>query len=1041
MANFYAQYPAVSGGGGGASVGPNGSTAPTSSTEVGGVTPSGNLEPISVDNSGNQNVNVVSSVLPTGAATSANQTSEIAQLTSINGKTPALGQAVSANSVPVVIASDQSAIPVSGTVTAVQTVGTNLHVNVDNFPSTQPVSGTVMARVEDGGGTPINSTNGALNVQVNNTGAIQVGQTLGSNLHTVVDSGSITVTQATGTNLHTVVDSSALPAGAATAALQSNVQSAIGASATTAITIQGAASGVAIPITGSITATNPSVGTIGSTAPTSATEVAGVDTSGNLRSLKVDLTTNYLLVDGSNVTQPISASSLPLPTGAATSALQATGNGYLTTIASPIGLNGAAAPIYATQVAGTDGTDLRFLSTTSAGYLNVNVTNSSSSDPAAGPTGTTPPTYAIYTGFNSGGTFVGVSGTNPLPITASSLPLPTSAATNAALLAVQGSASGGGAASSSELVGGIYNSTLPSITTGQQVALQVDQNGRLMLGNSSATIGTVIDNNPAVGVIGTAAPTSAIQLGVVSPSNGDLFNLQFGQQSASSSLPVVLATDQSDIAVNTSSSIISSQPSSNSMAAANATVQYSVDAGGNFLITLTNGPGATSQWVGSVAFEYSYTGATWMALNAIPVTVPGTGAVTTSSATANGLWLIEAPPASGTSFGTGQTVEIRARMASYTSGTAYFFVAAQSAPNAKILMPWTYTVTSGNTLVGPIEASGISEIDVQISAITTTVYTAQGTNDPTATTWVTLPVQNLLTQGASTTTLSAATTYRIQTLGYKFVRVQCTTTGTVATIQGVSATFANPVFLTNYGNDLGVTINGTPAVTVSSGTITTVSSVTSSQDAIPGIIADVASAAITTTTTTAAFTPTFGSSYLVDIPVTAVSGTSPTYQVTVQESADSGTNWYNVYAFPTITATGSYTSPVITMTGNRVRYVQTLTGTTPSFTRAINRLQSSQSGYNVPTGGILTDASGTTSSTASTSTQILAANSFRKYLLIQNVGTAAIYINFTSAATIGAGSYELSAGGSLVQESGFVSGEPVNVISATASVPFTCKWA
>lgn len=129
--------------------------------------------------------------------------------------------------------------------------------------------------------------------------------------------------------------------------------------------------------------------------------------------------------------------------------------------------------------------------------------------------------------------------------------------------------------------------------------------------------------------------------------------------------------------------------------------------------------------------------------------------------------------------------------------------------------------------------------------------------------------------------------------------------------------------------------------TIASGTVTTVGSVTSSQSAIPGIIADVASAAIITTTTTATLTPTFGVGYIVQIPVTVVTGTLPTYQVTVQESADSGTNWANVYAFPTIITTGFYYSPPLFFRGNRVRYVQTLTGTSPSFTRAINRLQMS----------------------------------------------------------------------------------------------------
>lgn len=111
--------------------------------------------------------------------------------------------------------------------------------------------------------------------------------------------------------------------------------------------------------------------------------------------------------------------------------------------------------------------------------------------------------------------------------------------------------------------------------------------------------------------------------------------------------------------------------------------------------------------------------------------------------------------------------------------------------------------------------------------------------------------------------------------------------------------------------------------------------------AFPEQIVDVASAAITSNTTTATITPTYGFTYQVNIPVTAVSGTSPTMDVVVQESDDGGTNWYDVYWFPRITATGIYRSPAIQMTGNRIRYVQVFGGTSPSFTRAIHRLQGS----------------------------------------------------------------------------------------------------
>jgi hypothetical protein len=61
-----------------------------------------------------------------GAATAANQTTGNTSLSSLDTKTPSLGQATMANSRPVVVASNQSAIPVSGTF----------------WQATQPVSGT-----------------------------------------------------------------------------------------------------------------------------------------------------------------------------------------------------------------------------------------------------------------------------------------------------------------------------------------------------------------------------------------------------------------------------------------------------------------------------------------------------------------------------------------------------------------------------------------------------------------------------------------------------------------------------------------------------------------------------------------------------------------------------------------------------------------------------------------------------------------------------------------------------------------------------------
>jgi len=225
-----------------------------------------------------------------------------------------------------------------------------------------------------------------------------------------------------------------------------------------------------------------------------------------------------------------------------------------------------------------------------------------------------------------------------------------------------------------------------------------------------------------------------------------------------------------------------------------------------------------------------------------------------------------------------------------------------------------------------------------------------------------------------------------------------TTTWTIgmSSVENYSAqsVVVNDVKAQGLASNMGVAVTNTPAVTISSGTVTTVStvtsvttvaSVTSSNAAIPGIIADVASAALTTTTTTATLTPTFGSSYSVTIPVTVVSGTAPTLDVQIQESDDTGTNWVAIYDFPRITATGFYRSPVFPFTGNRIRYVQTVGGTTPSFTRAINRLQSSLSS-NTPYRQIIDRTISLT--TLNSTTPSLTLNGTSRVQLVINIGAA-----------------------------------------------------
>lgn len=91
--------------------GVDGASAPAVSVQIAGKDISGNLQTIFTDSSGNLNINSVSGTvsLPTGASTSALQTTANSSLSSIDTKTPALGQALAAASTPVVLTAIQLA--------------------------------------------------------------------------------------------------------------------------------------------------------------------------------------------------------------------------------------------------------------------------------------------------------------------------------------------------------------------------------------------------------------------------------------------------------------------------------------------------------------------------------------------------------------------------------------------------------------------------------------------------------------------------------------------------------------------------------------------------------------------------------------------------------------------------------------------------------------------------------------------------------------------------------------------------------------------
>lgn len=242
---------------------------------------------------------------------------------------------------------------------------------------------------------------------------------------------------------------------------------------------------------------------------------------------------------------------------------------------------------------------------------------------------------------------------------------------------------------------------------------------------------------------------------------------------------------------------------------------------------------------------------------------------------------------------------------------------------------------------GPLRAYEATSINANpnVAAITIAASTARIFTVPVNSRFIRARISTAFVGG----TVQASATLSQRAASFPTVNVQQATAGnlnvtvggTLPAIVGQGASGAalagNPVRMA--GSDGTNTRN---LVTDTAGNLLVV-------NPLPFSIADVASAALTATTTTAAFTPSFGNAYEVNIPVTVVTGTTPTLDVGIEESDDGGTNWFRVYDFPRITATGIYRSPKLPLTGNRVRYVQTVGGTTPSFTRAINRLQSIES--------------------------------------------------------------------------------------------------
>lgn len=291
------------------SVSSTGAAVPSSATFI-GANKSGNLVAPTLDGSDNLNVNVQVSALPSGAATEAKQDTGNTSLGSID----TFVGSIDANTISI----DTTTQSIDGTVTNIDNkIPANLTVTsnrleVDGSGVTQPVSGTV-----------------------------------------AVSNPGLTDAELRASAVPVSVASIPLASGAATEAKQDTQITSLGTINTT----------LGSPFQAGASIGNTSFGISGtlpafaSTPTVDIGTIAGIATETTLSALNTKVPSNLtvtstrLLVDGSGVTQPVSASSLPLPTGAATEAKQDTQITSLSTIAT----NSGKTPINTTG-SGTTGT-------------------------------------------------------------------------------------------------------------------------------------------------------------------------------------------------------------------------------------------------------------------------------------------------------------------------------------------------------------------------------------------------------------------------------------------------------------------------------------------------------------------------------------------------------------------------------------------------------------------------------------------------------------------------------------------------------------
>lgn len=594
-----------------ASVGATSSAVPGSASYLAG-NKSGNLVGLTLDTSGNLNVNVAAGGGGGSGGTSSNYGSAF----------PTTGTAIGASDgtnmqgLQVESSTNKNlrvALYNGGTEASI--TGSNA-LKVDGSATTQPItgsvtaSGTVTANQGTANATPWNEnlaqvggsslalgqTTMSASVPVtiaNNQSALTVSQSTGSNLHAVLDSGSTTtVTQSTGSNLHTVIDSGAITA-------TTNADTTIGGTTAPSkelliagktndgtpqyqplpegaggrsVIIEGVAGGTAVPISGTVSANAAQSGTWNinnisgaislPTGAAIASKQPAIGTAGtasnDVLSVQGVASMTPLKVDGSASTQPVSGTitvnGILVGQGSATSgengmltqgAVTSTAPTYTTAQTSPISLTTAGA--LRTDASATTQPISGTVSANASQTGTWNVTNVSGtvSLPTGAATSAKQPAIGIAgTASNDVLSIQGIASMTPLKTDASATTQPVSGtvtvaqATGSNLHAVLDSSSTtavtqptasnlnaqvvGAVASAGSNSGnpiktaGVFNTTQPTVTTGQIVDIQTTARGAQIVATGTDTFNTTINTALPAGtnvighVIADSGSTTAV---------------------------------------------------------------------------------------------------------------------------------------------------------------------------------------------------------------------------------------------------------------------------------------------------------------------------------------------------------------------------------------------------------------------------------------------------------------------------------------------------------------------------------------------------